>query len=86
MCPQASIYDDTSLYGSGYSSRAVSPLNVCHKTLPKGCHHCSLALGSVSLLILCPLDRQPSEYSWYSSGASSTRSSPVVSTVTLHVS
>ncbi|XP_061601546.1 leucine-rich repeat flightless-interacting protein 2 isoform X7 [Cololabis saira] len=37
----ASIYDDTGLYGSGYSSRA------------------------------------PSEYSWYSSGASSTRSSPV---------
>nr|XP_033468285.1 leucine-rich repeat flightless-interacting protein 2 isoform X8 [Epinephelus lanceolatus] len=39
----ASIYDDTGLYGSGYSSRA------------------------------------PSEYSWYSSGASSTRSSPVSS-------
>ncbi|XP_039995047.1 leucine-rich repeat flightless-interacting protein 2 isoform X2 [Xiphias gladius] len=39
--PRASIYDDTGLYGSGYSSRA------------------------------------PSEYSWYSSGASSTRSSPV---------
>ncbi|XP_026164231.1 leucine-rich repeat flightless-interacting protein 2 isoform X2 [Mastacembelus armatus] len=37
----ASIYDDTGLCGSGYSSRA------------------------------------PSEYSWYSSGASSTRSSPV---------
>ncbi|XP_078788227.1 leucine-rich repeat flightless-interacting protein 2 isoform X8 [Oryzias latipes] len=37
----ASIYDDTGLYGSSYSSRA------------------------------------PSEYSWYSSGASSTRSSPV---------
>ncbi|XP_041865999.1 leucine-rich repeat flightless-interacting protein 2 isoform X2 [Melanotaenia boesemani] len=36
----ASIYDDTGLYGSGYSSKA------------------------------------PSEYSWYSSGASSTRSSP----------
>uniref|UniRef100_A0A8C7X8A8 Leucine-rich repeat flightless-interacting protein 2 n=1 Tax=Oryzias sinensis TaxID=183150 RepID=A0A8C7X8A8_9TELE len=36
----ASIYDDTGLYGSSYSSRA------------------------------------PSEYSWYSSGASSTRSSP----------
>ncbi|XP_078032304.1 leucine-rich repeat flightless-interacting protein 2 isoform X2 [Epinephelus lanceolatus] len=41
--PRASIYDDTGLYGSGYSSRA------------------------------------PSEYSWYSSGASSTRSSPVSS-------
>ncbi|XP_076598517.1 uncharacterized protein LOC143327844 isoform X2 [Chaetodon auriga] len=41
----ASIYDDTGLYGSGYSSKA------------------------------------PSEYSWYSSGASSTRSSPVVSTL-----
>ncbi|XP_018541987.1 leucine-rich repeat flightless-interacting protein 2 isoform X2 [Lates calcarifer] len=39
----ASIYDDTGLYGSGYSSRA------------------------------------PSEYSWYSSGASSTRSSPASS-------
>ncbi|XP_056903674.1 leucine-rich repeat flightless-interacting protein 2 isoform X10 [Takifugu flavidus] len=39
----ASIYDDASLYGSGYNSRA------------------------------------PSEYSWYSSGASSTRSSPVCS-------
>ncbi|XP_023132868.1 leucine-rich repeat flightless-interacting protein 2 isoform X2 [Amphiprion ocellaris] len=39
----ASIYDDTGLYGSGYSSKA------------------------------------PSEYSWYSSGASSTRSSPVSS-------
>ncbi|XP_041804142.1 leucine-rich repeat flightless-interacting protein 2 isoform X2 [Chelmon rostratus] len=39
----ASIYDDTGLYGSGYSSRA------------------------------------PSEYSWYSSCASSTRSSPVSS-------
>ncbi|XP_051277606.1 leucine-rich repeat flightless-interacting protein 2 isoform X3 [Dicentrarchus labrax] len=39
----ASIYDDTALYGSGYSSKA------------------------------------PSEYSWYSSGASSTRSSPVSS-------
>uniref|UniRef100_A0A3B5B874 Leucine-rich repeat flightless-interacting protein 2 n=1 Tax=Stegastes partitus TaxID=144197 RepID=A0A3B5B874_9TELE len=39
----ASIYDDTGVYGSGYSSRA------------------------------------PSEYSWYSSGASSTRSSPVSS-------
>ncbi|KAM9345377.1 leucine-rich repeat flightless-interacting protein 2 isoform 2-T2 [Symphorus nematophorus] len=39
----ASIYDDTGLYGLGYSSRA------------------------------------PSEYSWYSSGASSTRSSPVSS-------
>ncbi|XP_044228023.1 leucine-rich repeat flightless-interacting protein 2 isoform X5 [Thunnus albacares] len=39
----ASIYDDTSLYGSGHSSRA------------------------------------PSEYSWYSSGASSTRSSPASS-------
>lgn len=39
----ASLYDDTGLYGSGYSSRA------------------------------------PSEYSWYSSGASSTRSSPVSS-------
>uniref|UniRef100_A0A3P9IIE7 Leucine-rich repeat flightless-interacting protein 2 n=1 Tax=Oryzias latipes TaxID=8090 RepID=A0A3P9IIE7_ORYLA len=38
----ASIYDDTGLYGSSYSSRA------------------------------------PSEYSWYSSGASSTRSSPVL--------
>ncbi|XP_075331700.1 leucine-rich repeat flightless-interacting protein 2 isoform X8 [Odontesthes bonariensis] len=37
----ASIYDDTGLYGSGYSSRT------------------------------------PSEYSWYSPGASSTRSSPV---------
>ncbi|KAF7666867.1 hypothetical protein LDENG_00090040 [Lucifuga dentata] len=50
----ASIYDDTGLYGSSYSSRA------------------------------------PSEYSWYSSGASSTRSSPVVSpskpTSTLHES
>ncbi|XP_067465685.1 leucine-rich repeat flightless-interacting protein 2 isoform X3 [Thunnus thynnus] len=41
--PRASIYDDTSLYGSGHSSRA------------------------------------PSEYSWYSSGASSTRSSPASS-------
>ncbi|KAM8739547.1 leucine-rich repeat flightless-interacting protein 2 isoform 3-T3 [Acanthopagrus schlegelii] len=39
----ASIYEDTGLYGSGYSSKA------------------------------------PSEYSWYSSGASSTRSSPVSS-------
>ncbi|XP_040905477.1 leucine-rich repeat flightless-interacting protein 2 isoform X1 [Toxotes jaculatrix] len=39
----ASIYDDTGLYGSGYSSRA------------------------------------PSEYSWYSSGASSTRTSPASS-------
>ncbi|XP_035519981.1 leucine-rich repeat flightless-interacting protein 2 isoform X3 [Morone saxatilis] len=39
----ASLYDDTALYGSGYSSKA------------------------------------PSEYSWYSSGASSTRSSPVSS-------
>lgn len=36
MCPQASIYDDASLYGSGYSSRAVSPPNVCQKTLPQG--------------------------------------------------
>ncbi|MEQ2312529.1 hypothetical protein AMECASPLE_031914 [Ameca splendens] len=44
-CSMASIYDDTGLYGSGYSSRA------------------------------------PSEISWYSSGASSTRSSPVVSTL-----
>ncbi|XP_036979226.1 leucine-rich repeat flightless-interacting protein 2 isoform X4 [Acanthopagrus latus] len=41
--PRASIYEDTGLYGSGYSSKA------------------------------------PSEYSWYSSGASSTRSSPVSS-------
>ncbi|XP_047207030.1 leucine-rich repeat flightless-interacting protein 2 isoform X6 [Girardinichthys multiradiatus] len=40
-CSTASIYEDTGLYGSGYSSRA------------------------------------PSEISWYSSGASSTRSSPV---------
>ncbi|XP_027133341.1 leucine-rich repeat flightless-interacting protein 2 isoform X5 [Larimichthys crocea] len=39
----ASIYDDTGLYGSGYSSKA------------------------------------PSEYSWYSSGASSTRTSPASS-------
>ncbi|XP_029962077.1 leucine-rich repeat flightless-interacting protein 2-like isoform X2 [Salarias fasciatus] len=43
VCPQASVYDDTGLYGSGQSSRA------------------------------------PSEYSWYSSGASSTRSSPASS-------
>lgn len=60
MCPQASIYDDTSLYGSGYSSRAVSPPIVCQQTLPKGCHHCGLVLWSVAwwvcLLIHSPLN------------------------------
>lgn len=29
VCPQASIYDNAGLYGSGYSSKAVSLLHVC---------------------------------------------------------
>lgn len=54
MCPQASIYDDTSLYGSGYNSRAVSPMNVCQTTLRRRLP------PSVSLLIPSdPLIRSP---------------------------
>ncbi|XP_014848310.1 PREDICTED: leucine-rich repeat flightless-interacting protein 2 isoform X2 [Poecilia mexicana] len=62
----ASIYDDAGLYGSGCGSRAVSPLNV----------YGSRFLFFLPSLSHSSLRSQPSELSWCSSGASSTRSSP----------
>ncbi|CAG04735.1 unnamed protein product, partial [Tetraodon nigroviridis] len=54
--------------------------SLCYLNLFLRCwHRAASQLQYVPLLILCPLDPQPSEYSWYSSGASSTRSSPVCS-------
>lgn len=87
VCPQASVYDDTGL--SGYSSRAVSLLNVCQTAFQQCHHHSNLLLWLWPDVCLhvdplsCPPPphAQPSEYSWYSSGASSTRSSPAVSTL-----
>lgn len=62
--------------------------SVCRTTLFLHCHptavYCyaiSVMSGSMLILSSSSSHPQPSEYSWYSSGASSTRSSPVVSTL-----
>lgn len=87
VCLQASIYDDPGLYGSGYSSRAVSLLcssdcfsNVATTTAAHGCLWRDICPHVDAPVLSSSNHPQPSEYSWYSSGASSTRSSPAVST------
>lgn len=51
--PQASIYDDAGLYGSGYGSRAVSLLNVCGTRFWVFCH-CRPTAAHVSFLTSFP--------------------------------
>lgn len=50
VCPQASIYDNTALYGSSLGSRAVSQvcINDHHHNNPL----CALALSSAPLILI----------------------------------